>query len=299
MDIIDVHAHVSLDKEAQIFSDYDFKVFQSDRKKNGVKKSVIFLNPFIKNLLCPRAHNHKIKVLDSTVYGYLKLYCTVCRNVYYEGIDPLRRLNEEIINCSRSDSSLLPFIFVNISKTSTVYEINYFESKYGNKVKGYKMHPALSNRQICELGELPTAKPIIVHTGVGQQENPSNVIRFSEHYKGNIVLSHFAKFDECALNEVKKNERLFIDSSPSNFIFNQYLYKPHKLFDTNYLTGFVSWVDMMNKIFKFMGSEKIIFGSDVPWGDMTSEIASIYNSGFSKQLLDNYLYNNANRFIGI
>ncbi len=300
MNIIDIHVHTAISSlNTMLYPEYDMVKLKNDCITNNIKQAAVFLNPFVKQILCPVDHHHKIKTLDSSCRGFLRLYCTVCNRVYYEGIDPIRDYNEKLLEQCLYDNTLLPFVFLNISKSSTVSEMEYFEKMYGSRIVGYKMHPALSNRSIDEFDYLPTNKPIIIHTGVGEFEHPMHVINFSRTHKGKILLSHFAKFEEESLHEISRNENLFVDSSPSCFIYNQHLLKPDKIFDINYLDGFDSWQDMMRKAFKGFGIEKIVYGSDSPWGNMNNELSAICNSGFSDREIENYLYYNARSFIGI
>ncbi len=291
MKIYDSHVHLHINKKDQVkeYQYYDFNNLQKDQIKYGITKSICFLNPFVPSMLCPKNHKHIIKVLDRDEKT-IKIYCKNCDSIIYEGIDPLRKLNISLLEKALNNNSIIPFIYLNIS-SSINEEIKFFEKKYGNMVKGYKIHPKLCSRKISEIN-INSDKPLIIHTGIQENTSPQDIIKFSKHYKGKIILAHCARFSKNDLLKIKKSDNLYIDISPFMILFRSMIYKPETLYDMKYLGKIDNPNKLLKKVIEFIGVNKIVFGSDTPFSNLNEEIDFIKNCDILNEEREQILYKN-------
>jgi len=287
----DSHVHLHVDRNDSIpeYDYYDIDNLLIDQKKYNIEKSICFLNPFVPEMLCPINHKHRIQVLDSD-YTKLQIYCQDCRKIFYEGTDPLRPLNIKLLEQTKNIKSVIPFVYLNISKAINS-EVMFFERNYGGLVKGYKVHPKLCSRKISDI-IIESTKPIIIHAGVQDITSPAEAIKFAKNYEGNVILAHCARFSENDLLAIRKTSNLYIDISPFMILYKSYIEKPNVLYDMSYLGNVSNPTDLLTKLIKTVGIDKIIFGTDVPFTNIEQELEFISNCDILNIDREQILYNN-------
>lgn len=271
---VDFHLHISINPlTAFLYPEFTFSKYLLDKQQTPIQKSVCFINPFVRDILCRNNPKHKIRIEDSTTAGELRIVCTECKTTLYEGIDPLRKYNEALLIECRKHENMFPFVYLNICCSNIVQEISYFEQKYDN-VMGYKLHPTLSNRSILDLGEIPTSKPILVHTGVEECAKPQNVVQFAKKHCGSVIMAHLARFNQEALEAVHSIENLYVDTSPMGFLHQLVIKKPHRVYPTNWFTSQVNDIHAFYcDLFNYMPPQKVLFATDAPFSSLVDEVA--------------------------
>ena len=274
---IDFHTHITINsKTANLYPNYTFPHFLEEQRKANVHKSVCFINPFVSDILCDYNAKHKIMIEDSSCAGRVKIRCTECNRILYEGVDPLRKYNEALLNFSTGINSVIPFVYLNVCESNISQEIEYYETKYPNTIKGYKIHPTFSGRSILDLSDIPTDKPIVVHTGVEPCANPLNVIQFSKRHSGPLVMAHFARFHRDALHALNECKNLFVDTSPMIFLHQLQATKPHRVFDISWFASRDTPLKLFyQKLLKCLPPEKIVLATDAPFSSLSDEVAFI------------------------
>lgn len=278
-DFIDFHVHISTGFSTPYFyPDFTLTKLLENQTCGNIKKSVCFINPFVPQILCPQNPRHKIKIIDSPISGFIQLLCTDCKNLFYHGIDPIREVNIEFLNQVKNISSIIPFVYLNVCASNINEEIEFYEKLFPNLIKGYKVHPTLSNRSLSEINIETTSKPILVHTGVEDCANPLNAIKFAKKYNGKVILAHLARFNKEALSHLNSQDNLYVDTSPMTFLYDLYLHKPHRLYDASWFASNAnSCTDFYLKLFSTINHEKIVFASDAPFSDYSKEMIHLNN----------------------
>jgi len=258
----------------------------------AIDKAVIMIDPSTTKLFCKKDANHRLKTIDIE-QNNLKIICTSCNNIVYRGPDPLRPFNEKLLSESQKyPNRLLPFVFLSISDSTVAEEIKYFEGKYSEQFFGYKLHPSFSGRAITTIKNFPSTKTLLVHTGVDTITHPKNVIKFSRQYTGNIILAHFAKLDYESLQEISKNKKLFVDSSPATRILFLKKEQASRVFRHPYFENISTESELYHHIIGLSMANKLIYGSDSPYGDLKKELQIANDLKLSPEIYTKIMYSN-------
>lgn len=284
-----VHLHVSDNDKLDEYNFYNILDLLNDQQKYKINKSVCFLNPFVPELLCKVNCKHRIRIVDKDDKE-LQIYCENCEKIIYSGIDPLRLLNIQLLKQTREIKSIIPFVYLNISKAINS-EVRYFEQYYGDLVMGYKIHPKLCSRHLSSV-TINSNKPIIVHTGVQEETSPADIIKFAKNYKGDVILAHCARFSEKDLLIIKNTSNLYIDISPFLTLYKSIKEKSNTLYDISYFGKINNPTDLLQKLINYVGINKIVFGTDAPFTNFKEELEFILNCDIIKADKEKILFNN-------
>lgn len=277
--IVDFHVHIStVPSSIHLHPDYSITKVLSDQARNHIDKSICFINPFVSKLLCPHNPRHKIRIVDSQTPGSIRLFCNDCNKVYFHGVDPIREFNITFMNQVKNEPSIIPFIYLNVCPSNINEEIEFYEHLFPGRIAGYKMHPTLSGRSVSEIHLEATTKPVLIHTGVEACATPKSGLAFAEQYTGTVILAHLARFNEEVLMKLGQKENLFVDTSPMTFLYDLVLKKPHRIYDTSWISDSVVSIDVFyQRLFSKIDYRKVIFASDAPFSDCSKEINHFSN----------------------
>jgi predicted TIM-barrel fold metal-dependent hydrolase len=223
--------------------------------------------------------------------------CTNCGKVLYRGFDPFRTDNLLLLQKCEFDQRCYPFLYFILNQNTIQRELDYFSNLSMNQFFGIKFHPDLSMMSVAKI-HLDSTLPVIIHCGTHKYSHPMNAIEFARHYEGNVLLAHWGRFDEETLKCVKTSDNLFIDTSPTFALElvinrnqrNKWLLSPRKVFDTT--------SQLFDYVLKTVGSEKIVFGSDIPWSSIDSIQCFFESLNTSDIVLERILRSNFHRFLG-
>jgi predicted TIM-barrel fold metal-dependent hydrolase len=153
---------------------------------------------------------------------------------------------------------------------------------------GVKLHPRAQNFDPIDKRYYPiykkmeeSGKPLLIHSRKaiplfgrskvidGRYSDPDRIVKLAKSFPDlDIILAHFAGISKYAIDTIKKEDNLFIETS---------------IFGTTFLVKMIA---------ERIGPEKMMFGSDSPYSDQEIEVLKVKKSGLSKTDLDKILYKN-------
>ena len=160
-------------------------------------------------------------------------------------------------------------------------------------LRGVKIHPDtqqvnMDDPRLMAFYEIIEGRlPIVIHCGdyrydYSSPERLLNVVRTFPNLR--IDAAHFGSWSRYEIGydilheALEHNENIFMDTSSSSFMLG---------------------ARRMGELSRLWGTEHIMFGSDYPMWDPVDEYHTILQSGFSNDELENILWHNAERFIGM
>lgn len=281
--LFDSHAHVaSTTTDIRFRPDYTIESIIHDMDLHNIDKSLVMINPLFKFLKCSENAKHRVVVQDTSIDGVLRLFCLQCNKVIYEGPDPMRKYNLEFIEaCAKYPNRFFPMLTLLLSNSTIPTEISFFEKNFSSSFVGYKLHPRVCFRSIDEIKCFPSKRPIIIHIGVDFPPTTTN-INFVKNYAGSVLLAHAGRFDPELLYLAKNYPNVYIDAAPSSLMFNGR--------QTDLIAPYNTLIQTPEDIYKYLikeiGEDKVLFGSDVPWGNYDNEIAILNAANLPKNIYD-------------
>ena len=287
--LFDSHAHAAFGAESIRFRpEYTIETLLNEMDRFHIDKSVVMINPLFKLFKCPKDNKHKITVQDSDTRGVLKLYCIQCQEVIYEGPDPMREFNLALMQAvSNYRNRFYPMLTVTLANSTIPDELDFYENNYSSFFTGYKLHPRICFRGLNEISTFHSTRPVLIHTGVDHPPTPTNV-EFVRSYSGNILLAHAGRFDPDLIFLAKNFPNVYIDTAPSSLMFKGHV--------TDLLPPFNTLIESPSDIYKYLiqeiGEDKILFGSDVPWGSYEDEINILHSANLPDDVLKKIAFQN-------
>lgn len=266
--INDIHHHVVCERTTS-FSHYTFDTFlKSHSLIKG--KTTLFLHPQYKRLYsCQEGHRCRVIDVDDGV----RFVCESCGKIFYQGSDPYREGNEKLIEMCKGYDNLYPFLYLTLSDSTMQQEMDYFEKNYMSSFYGIKVHPNLCSRKMSEIG-FTSNYPMIIHCGMTEYDNAKDIITYAQRYPGKVILAHLARCEESVLKLVAKSNNIYIDTSPTYLPF-QVAEKLTNRYFSSVLTDTNNITQLFRNLIDVVGKEKIIFGTDIPWGNI-EEARTLY-----------------------
>lgn len=160
-------------------------------------------------------------------------------------------------------------------------------------LRGVKIHPdtqkvAMDDPRLMALYEIIEGRlPIVIHCGDYRYDysSPQRLLKVAKAFpKLRIDAAHFgcwSRFEigyDVLYKDLADRDNIFLDTSSSSFMLG---------------------ARRMGELSRLWGTEHIMFGSDYPMWDPAEEYRTLLNSGFTEDELENILWHNAERFIGI
>lgn len=281
--LFDSHAHVaSTTTEIRFRPDYTIESIIHDMDLYNIDKALVMINPLFKSLKCTENLKHRVIVQDTANYGVLRLFCLQCNKVIYEGPDPMHKYNLEFLEaCAKYPNRFFPMLTLLLSNSTIPTEVSFFEKNYASSFIGYKLHPRVCFRSIDEITSFPSSRPVIIHIGIDFPSTTTN-INFVKNYTGSVLLAHAGRFDPALLYYAKNFPNVYIDTAPSSLMFNGR--------QTDLLAPYNTLIQTPEDIYKYLiheiGENKVLFGSDVPWGNYEKEISILNAAKLSKTVYD-------------
>ena len=310
--IINSHVHVNTDENFFFYNDYGLERLLSEMKQNGIDVAFPSLNPKANIFRCPNdcsmhctmlevafknnnlnkcnctnPNRHRVCIVESG--DKLLLKCKTCGKILLETmLDPLCSYNLDLITRTKPYRSILkPLIYISLCKSTIQGEIDFWESYFSNEFVGFKFHPWNDQVNVANF-KLRCSKPILIHTGIRELESAKNAITFAENNPSiKIVIAHAAALDEVVLRKIAKMENVFVDCCPSKFMYES---KLSSLFCPEEIN---SPEDIYYKVLDFLPSNKILFGTDSPWGNSKDELEMISSLHIPESVREQILFKNA------
>jgi len=313
--IINAHSHFSPDVYSSFFyPDFTLESLIRDMDSNNIQYAITCLNPKLLALLCPNdcsttcpvygkhaslnncssmcTHKniHWMKIFDSPVLGELEARCDMCKKLIYKGPDPCHNYNIEFLSqCAKYKNRLFPLLYLHLANSSLTNEVRFFEDNYPNQFIGYKFHPQTDMRSLDEIISFPSSLPVLIHTGLRDSDNSQSALNFARRYKGNVILAHACRLEVKVLKEIKNYPNIFIDMSPACTMFDSKSYT----LSSEVSDSIVTAKDIYKIAMDYVTIEKILFGSDVPWGNTKKELELAYSLNLTNDEMGKMMFFNA------
>lgn len=311
--IINSHVHLATNNDCFFYNDYGMFQFVREMLSNGIHLSLPSLNPKLPVFRCPHdcsfscpiisgkennnlnkcncnfANRHRVCIhekKDKIVFS-----CKTCGKVILESsIDPLRKYNIDLINLTKPIRAFVkPILYLALCRSTLQKEINFFEQNFNGEFVGFKFHPWNDQVNVSDF-RINASKPILIHTGKRCIESAQNAINFAKKNPNvKIVIAHAASLDKNILKEIAKMQNVFIDCCPSVFMFENRF----SLFDFPQKLSCPE--DIYYFVLNIVPSDKILFGTDSPWGNTVQELAVIRNLKISTSIKEKILHKNAEK----
>jgi len=223
--------------------------------------------------------------------GKYILKCKTCgKTILESNIDPLRKYNIELIRQTQKyNNRLKPLLYLSLCEATLQKEIDYFESNFKGMFYGFKFHP-WTDQVSVESFRIKTKLPILIHTGLREFEKVEDAIVFAKRHPMNkIVIAHAAQLKKNVLDEIQESNNIFMDCCPSNFLFEN-----REICFENY-RAIQSAEDIYYNALNIVNSDKILFGTDSPWGSTEKELNIIQNLKISDTDKENILFRTAEK----
>ncbi len=234
-----------------------------DIHKNGDVR-VEFPTPFIPEIMCEK--NHIVRCLDYR-NGQYTFACVQCgKKIVFEK-DPYFECNITLLRTHLPNEIVFPLVTISPGLND---EISKYEKMFPNEIIGYKLHPNFSNFFLTDCC-VDASKILIIHCGVGKYDNAELIIDFAERYSGPVIIAHLGRLSEVAFNRARKLKNIFFDCSSIGLIWRSYLNNSYNLCDSSYLGSFDSPENLLSAVIDYVGDDKVIFGSDEPFGSFVDD----------------------------
>ncbi|NMA50898.1 MAG: hypothetical protein GX951_03500 [Mollicutes bacterium] len=279
--IIDSHAHIAITKNVEE-SKQKLEEFKELMKINGIDKSVIMIDPYIEDISCKNNKNHRIAMFDGNKPGEILCKCMNCGLITYSGIDPYIKYNDILFELLKYEKNLYFYLLVSVTKTSMKWLIDYYLEKYGKLVKGIKAYTGLSGYNLDDVSSFVGKVPMLVHCGIFDNQNPSNMINFIKSYENYFQLAHFAALNIPAIKQMNHLDNTIIDIAPSKRIYDRYIKRPKNaiIFD---IEKYASLDDLYTVILENVDITKVVWGSDYPFSSHSLELNAFTSSNVFTQ----------------
>lgn len=272
--ILDTHVHISLANQKVLHHKLEIKEYIAESSMIEEVKGILFLNPFDDKFCCPNSQKdsqvHKSVVRNISNKEYIIL-CGSCKTIHYKGEDVFRDDNIALLKLA-IQHNMYALAFLTAPNLSIQNQIDFYEDNFPIFL-GYKLHPTITMFPIDKL-KIRSKKAVVVHCGNDKFASPKQIIDFAGRYEGNVIISHFARFDKRALKEISLLSNVWIDMSPFTFLFDLLKNNPEQLCDTwEYRGENKSVKHLFFDVAECVGYDKILFASDAPFGKFGKEIA--------------------------
>ena len=131
--------------------------------------------------------------------------------------------------------------------------------------------PNYSNYNINQFKPRPN-RIYIIHSGVGERENPLKIIDFAKKIDGVVIVAHLGRFCKQAYDLARTMDNVYFDCSPLFLLWKSYITHSDRLFDSSFLGTFSTPSDMIQRVANYIGVDKLVYGSDAPFGDYSFDM---------------------------
>lgn len=226
---------------------------------------VEFPVPFLPEIMCEK--NHIVRCTECRNGSYI-FSCINCgRKVLFKE-DPYFPHNVNLLKSAGGNEIIFPMITISPFINE---EIGKYDKLFPGEIIGYKLHPNFSTYYLSKIN-IESSRILIIHCGIGQYDNANLLLDFAENYKGPVIIAHLGRLSESAFQRAKRLENVFFDCSSIGLIWKSYQNDSYNLCDSCYLGVFSSPDQLLKSVIDYVGVEKIVFGSDEPYGSFQEDI---------------------------
>ena len=297
MEIFDGHIHLD--------SKFTLQKLENDMGKNGVLGAIVMPNPIDESIFA------KTDGIDVSVGGARIKFSRDGSGYYFEharelGLKPqaldadyFYNLNKELIESCSGKDNVYPFVLLPCNRELASEILKRLENDLKGRFFGLKFHPNAYSFGIHKAGfnhgNFNYDYPVIIHTGVTDYDKPENALKFAKQYGGKVCLAHSARFDEKTLKQIEKMPNVYIDISPSYYLSSVGQGTTQKVFDGQKFAG-MSEEDLLKYLLRFVPEDRILAGSDAPFGSIKELKSLAEKLQISESLKQKIFSDNARSF---
>lgn len=276
--MIDLHTHLNLSNQYLTHNEVTIEDFINNYRIHRLNGSVTMINPSLRRLFCDCGGFVNFSSSDNHT---LTVTCSSCNSILYRGRDPYHDDNVKLLNLTLPDDiKTYPFLCLSMTNATISSESSFFERHYKNSFCGWKFHPSLNNVCVEDIN-FNSKRPLIIHTSLREPARAIHAVNFAKKYSGNVLICHAASLDTDVIKGASCMDNVYFDICPIDVLMRKYGEENVRQF-----------IDLIPR-------EKLVYGSDFPWGDMNFEIAflkeHIRKLGISEQQVEH----NTIRYLGI
>ncbi|MGZ4934320.1 MAG: amidohydrolase family protein [Halobacteriota archaeon] len=157
-------------------------------------------------------------------------------------------------------------------------------------LKGLKLHPRSQLFNASDTSVVPVLEecvklkiPVLFHSGYAYNPIPPTIAQVADHFPELVILmGHMGCSEVCtptgvseAIRVARANDNVYLETSR------------------------VMMTRCINQAVQVIGDERVIFGSDTPYGSQPDEIAAILSSGLRESSLSRIFYRNLARLLHV
>lgn len=234
---------------------------------------------------CNKRNRHRVAIKDNG-NNELVAYCTVCKKIVYQGKDPFREYNIELMEFCKEMNNSLPNLVLTLSNSTINEEVSFYEKNFKDLFLGYKIHQTTNMRSINSIKGINSNRPILVHCDSHPYDSIEDAIKFAKRYEGNIVLAHSYLLREE--NICKGLNNIYYDVCPiDNFRNYRDFIMHHQVFDE---------IDnIYEAALEYLDEDRILFGTDWPFGNVERNLEEIEKANIDDAVKQKILRKNGSR----
>lgn len=279
MKIIDSHQHIGIDPYDKTNIGKYISSLQSKNKINHIVKSVVTIFPHMPEMMCPNDKRHLVQVRDDNIF-----YETICKECGFHvrnEMSPYYQANVDFLQYCKNINWIIPYAVMIVSNNINREVKSLLEECPW--VSGLKLYTGYSEMILNEIKRIDCHLPLLIHTGIYPNQNLDSMMKFIINYDGPVQVAHFGRFDVKNITILSKYDHVFFDCAPANYL---YRYQTKKLF----MKDFYCVDEMYYRIIDLIGIDKLVWGSDVPFGDIKEELDLINRMSLSLIEKEKLLY---------
>lgn len=242
------------------------------------RASLVFPEIGIPEILCESGHIVRLHDVQGDTYTYV---CSTCGRIVYSGKDPHRIYNEEIIEARKENELVFPFVAIS---PQIKRDMLYYAKKFGSR--GVKLHPNYSS-YLIDSCEVPTGFYYVIHSGKGEYDNPMRILDFARQCQGAVIIAHLGRMNKDLFDGIKETNNIVLECSPVTGLWNAFKNKTGQIYDASFLGEVETPEEMLQRIMEYVGSDKVVYGSDIPIESASEDLAVIEKlpTVFKKKIL--------------
>ena len=292
--IFDAHSHIINVNKALL----QYKDYVDTHIKSNVNSGIIMIHPYIEEIKCKQ--NRKHHPIIKAVNQKQEAFCSECGTLVKREKSFYRRYNSLLLEYTPiiMETGFIPFPFITcISDSYSINdEVEYFEN-INKSFYGIKIYTGTSSN-ILNNCSFNSHYPLIIHTGLWENQFPMSMLHFIEKYEGPVLIAHFAMFDVDFIKRIKDKSNVYFDTCPATCAYNRYFIEKRNGGFIN-CDGIRQIEDLYYKLIDLVGIKKVIWGTDYPFGNVQDEINIVDRLLLCKAEKKDLLYSNAMRFLNM
>ncbi len=230
------------------------------------RASLVFPEIGVPEIRCEAGHIVRLQDVHKDTYSYV---CSTCGKNVYSGNDPHRIYNERIIASRKNNELVFPFVAIS---PQIKRDMLYYTKKFGSR--GFKLHPNYSSYKIDSC-EVPPGFLYVIHAGKSKYDNPIRILEFARQCQRAVIIAHLGRMNKELYDGIRRTNNIVLECSPLTSLWNAFKNKTGQIYDTSFLGEVETPEEMLQRVMEYVGSEKVVYGSDIPIKSASEDLAIV------------------------